>query len=76
MKAEIPHAGLKRRASYSDEERASADAATVRNLLDAARRRARTEARAALKGKDLLDVLKYAAGEMKKDVRARERRGR
>ncbi len=55
----------------------SEDAAAVRNILRDARARGRAEARAALKGKDPLDVLKYAAGEMEKDVRSREeRRGR
>lgn len=55
----------------------SDDAAAVRNLLRAARLRVRTEAHAALKGKDLLDVLKYIAREMEKDVRSREEtRGR
>lgn len=55
----------------------NSDAEAVRNLLRSVRARAQAEARAALKGKDLLDVLKYVASAMEKDVRSREeRRGR
>lgn len=51
----------------------NSNAEAVRNLLRSVRARAQAEARAALKGKDLLDVLKYVAREMEKDVRSRER---